>query len=367
MKIICTQENLSKGLQLVSHIASKNISLPILSNVLLKAEKSGITLMTTNLEIGITCRVRGKVEAEGSITLPAKTLSDYVNLLPKEKITISQTNSDVKVESGKSSTVIKGVDPSEFPLIPEVTEGDQINLSKSILKNGLVSVMTAVAVDETRPEINGAYLAIVDNELILAATDSYRLAEKKIPLQQAAAAAAIIIPLKTAQELVRILSNDDTGEITMRHNENQALFNLGEAEITSRLIEGQYPDYKQIIPEQFATRAVIPTESFINTIKQAGLFCKQGGNDVVVAFKPEEKEITVSAANVQIGESTARQDADIEGDASEIVFNYRFLLDGLQHITDESTFFEINGATSPGLLKPAQDETYKYIIMPIKQ
>jgi DNA polymerase-3 subunit beta len=367
MKIICTQENLSRGLQVVSHIASKNISLPILNNVLLTAEKGMLKLATTNLEIGVVSQVRGKIEAEGSFTVQAKTFSDYINLLPKQNITMEVSGQDLKISCGKSKTIMKGIPASEFPIIPEVEAAENYEIKAKTLKEALSSVVFTVALDETRPEISGVCVDFNNETLTLAATDSYRLAEKVVKLEKSATKnRQIIIPLRTIQELIRVLG--EAGEVVaMACNENQVLFSLGETRLTSRVIEGQYPDYKQIIPSEHRTRVIANTSEFINTIKQASLFCKQGGNDITLKFDKNNGEIIVFATNVQVGESEARQAADIEGEDNNIVLNYRFLLDGLQNISGEECVLEMTSNVNPGLLRPEKNGDYVYIIMPIKQ
>jgi DNA polymerase-3 subunit beta len=367
MKIICTQENLSRGLQVVSHIASKNISLPILNNVLLSAERGMLKLATTNLEIGIISQVRGKIEAEGSYTVQAKTFSDYINLLPKENITMEISGQDLKISCSKSKTIMKGIPASEFPIIPEVEAADSYEIKAKTLKEALSSVVFTVALDETRPEISGVYMDFDNEALTLAATDSYRLAEKKVKLEKPATKdRQVIVPLRTIQELIRVLG-EAVETVLISCNDNQVLFSLGETRLTSRVIEGQYPDYKQIIPSEHRTRIMANTSEFITTIKQASLFCKQGGNDITLKFDKKNSEIIVSATNVQVGESEARQSADIEGDDNSIVLNYRFLLDGLQNISGDECVLEMTSNVNPGLLRPEKRGDYVYIIMPIKQ
>jgi len=366
MKIICTQENLSRGLQLVSHIASKNISLPILNNVLLKAERGVLKLMTTNLETGVVCRIRGKVEKEGAFTVLAKTLNDYVNLLTKQNINIEVVDQNLKITSANSKTLMKGMEASEFPLIPEVETAETYEVKTRVLKEALSAVSYAVSYDETRPEINGVYFKFSNDWLTLAATDSYRLAETKVKLERKTKDHDIIVPIKTIQELARIVSEEE-GAIKISSNENQILFSLGEVKLTSRLVEGQYPDYRQIVPQEHKTHIVVNTNEFINTVKRASLFCKPGSNDIKLKFSPASNEIVVSATNIQIGESETRQPAKIEGGENDIVFNHRFLLDGLQNIKTEECELEINTNANPGLLKQKQEGNYLYIIMPIKQ
>ncbi|XOU94241.1 MAG: DNA polymerase III subunit beta [Candidatus Kerfeldbacteria bacterium] len=366
MKITCTQENLSKGLQLVSHIASKNISLPILSNVLLKTENGILKLMTTNLEMGIICQVRGKVEREGSFTVQAKTLSDYINLLPKENIEIELEEQNLKIKSSNSKTSMKGMEASEFPLIPQVESEENIEIDGKILKNALNSVFFAVSFDETRPEINGVFFNFINNSLVLAATDSYRLAEKEISLNKEVKEQNFIVPIKTIQELVRIIGDEDE-MLQIKINDNQVVFSIAGAKLSSRLIEGKYPDYKQIIPKEHKTLAIVNTGDLIKTVKRASLFCKTGSNDILIQFLIENSEITISANNMQIGESEAKQEVKLEGIENNIIFNYRFLLEGLQNIEDEECILEINTNTNPGLLRPKNKKDYVYIIMPIKQ
>ncbi len=366
MKITCTQENLSKGLQIVSHIASKNISLPILSNVLLKTEEGILKLMTTNLEMGIVCKVRGKVEKEGSFTVQAKTMSDYINLLPKENIVIELEDQNLKIKSNNSKTSMKGIESSEFPLIPQIESKENIEINGKILKNALNSVAFSVSFDDTRPEINGVYFNFTSNSLVLVATDSYRLAEKTIVLNKEVRDQNFIVPIKTIQELVRIIGDEDE-TLLIQTNDNQVVFSIDGAKLSSRLIEGKYPDYKQIIPNEYKTLTVLNTSDLIKTVKRASLFCKAGSNDILIKFVIENNEIIISANNMQIGESEAKQEAKVEGVENNIIFNYRFLLEGLQNIEDEECILEINTNTNPGLLKPKNNKDYVYIIMPIKQ
>jgi len=367
MKLLCTQENLKRGLNFVSHIASKNISLPILNNVLLKAEQGVLKLLTTNLEMGIVCTVRGKIEKEGSFTVQAKLLNDYISLLPNEKIDIEVINQELKLKCKNSKTTIKGVEASEFPLIPQVESKDTHLIKVTDFKNALSSVAFAVALDESRPEINGVFMSFQDGRLTLAATDSYRLAEKTIDLEKSSGKKqGVIVPLKTIQELIRILS-DENEQITITVSENQIQFSFGDVNIISRLVEGQYPDYKQIIPKEYQTKVNINKAEFIKVIKAASLFCKPGVNDVAFNFLPTEQKIDVSAVNVQLGENTSTLESQIEGEENNIVFNSRYILDGLQNTLSEEVVLELNKNKNPGLLRPKDEKDYIYIIMPIKQ
>jgi len=366
MKLSCTQENLSQGLNLVSHIASKNISLPILNNVLLKADKAGLNLSTTNLEIGMTCAVRAKVEGEGGFTVQAKTLSDFVGLLQNEKIDLELVGQDLKITAKNSKSIMKGMDSSEFPIIPDIEIKETYKVNTKKLKQALQGVSFAVAFDEARPEISGVLFDFNKDGLILVATDSYRLAEKRLELEGGPGQEnKVIVPIKTIQELARILTEGDT--ISIATSENQILFSFGDVRLISRIVEGQYPDYKQIIPREQGTRAILDTQEFIKTVKGASLFCRPGINDISIKLSSAENKVIASAANTQLGENETSQTAEIKGGDMEIVFNYRYLLDGLQNIETNECLLDISSGTNPGSLKPKDGDDYLYIIMPIKQ
>jgi DNA polymerase-3 subunit beta len=364
MKLSCTQENLNKGLGLVSHIANKNSNLPILNNVLLKASKNGLTLVTTDLEIGIKVFVRSKVEEEGEFTVAAKLLNEFVGLLPKENINIEQKDDNVYIKSQNQDTNIKGLEAEDFPLIPEIEKENEIELSVNDFKLALNQVLFAASLDSSRVEINAVNFNFVKNELILAATDSYRLAEKKIKINNEQDK-SLIVPLKTIQELVRVLNDQNEQRLKIYFNENQIMFVFDGVELISRVVEGRYPDYQQIIPDDFITTASCATNKIVPAIKSAALFCKQGINDVRLSFS--NNEIVVAAASSGVGENVIKVPAEIKGEDNDIVFNFRYLLDGLNNLGKQEVVFSINNNASPGLLKTKDGSDYVYLIMPIRQ
>lgn len=367
MKLSCLQENLNKGLAIVSHITSKNVNLPILNNVLLKAEKGTLNLSATNLEIGIVARVRGKIEEGGAFTVQAKLLADYINLLPNEKIDLVLKDRVLKAECRNSQTKINGISAEEFPLIPQVEKKNPYIVEIKDFKEALAQVVFATAQDESRPEISGVLFSFKKNELRVVATDSYRLAEKIIKLEKSANQdKEIIVPTRTLQELLRILG-EEVGELEIYLAENQILFSYDEVDLVSRIIEGQYPDYQQIIPREFQTQIIANTKELVKVIKTASLFCQAGINDVNLEFSPSQKQLRVSTVNTQLGESTSKLDIGISGQENKIVFNYRYLLDGLLNIRSEEVILEMTDSGNPGVLKPKDKKDYLYIIMPIKQ
>ena len=373
MKLSCTQENLNKGLNTVSHIASKNTNLPILNNVLLRAEGGVLKLAATNLEIGISCVVRGKIEKEGSYTLPAQLFSSYISLLPNDRLGLELEDGKVKIELGNYKTKIKGTESSEFPLIPRIERENKYVIKAKELKKAISQTIFAVATDETRPEISGVLFDFTSgkrDELFLAATDSYRLAEKKVNIEKVSGKSEnnrnIIVPARTLQELLRILNEEDE-IIEIYYNDNQILFTTDSIEVISRIIEGQYPDYKQIIPKNYKTKITVDTQEFIKVVKTASLFSKSGINDISLRFFPDKKETIISAANTQFGENVTNLESTIEGEENNIVLNYRYFLDGLAVFDTDKLSFEIIDNSNPGILKPVKNEDFVYVVMPIKQ
>lgn len=376
MKISCTQENLNQGLMVVGHIASKNTNLPILSNILIKVNNKLLTLSATNLEIGATIQIRGKVEKEGEYSVDAKLLSDYVSFLPKERVDLELEDDNLKITCEKQKTKIKGQTSAEFPLIPKIEKKNPYIISVKDFKQTISEVIFAVANSEARPEISGVFMNLNENNLILAATDSYRLAEKKIKLNNNKNnnERKIIIPVKTLQEISRILSilKDDVSleeveNMEIYISENQIMFSYNNVDLISRLIEGQYPDYTQIIPSTYKTKALIEIKDLIKGVKTSSLFTKSGINDVKIELNPTDKEMIITSSSAQTGENISKIEAIIEGEINNIVLNYRYLLDGLQNISSNKVILEINDGNNPCVIKSESTKDYIYIIMPIKQ
>jgi len=364
MKLSVLQENLARSLSIVGHLASRNTSLPILNDVLISADDQGIVLSATNLEIGIRATVRGKVEEPGSLAIPARTFADFIGLAESGKIELIQEGLSLRIETTKSKTVIKGQSAEEFPLIPALETGPSLTVPAPELRQAISQVIFATAQDESRPEISGVLLQRGQSQATLVSTDSYRLTERKITLEATSDESSVIVPARTIQELARIIS-DDTASVTVRTNENQILFSLDGVDIVSRLVEGQYPDYTQIIPANFKLRATLKTEPLIKAVKTAGLFSKSGINDISLAFT--KGHLTISAVNAQLGEYESRLEAAVTGDDTSIVFNHRYLLDGLQNIEGAEIELSLVDDKSPGVLRGKKATDYTYIIMPIKQ
>jgi DNA polymerase-3 subunit beta len=377
MKISTLQENLKQGLFVVSHIAKKSVNLPILNNIMIDARDGNIKLIATNLEVGVVNTIRGKVEKEGSFTVDSKTISDYVSLLPNKKINIEQKENNLIIEAENYKTKIIGQSAEEFPLIPEVDKKIYYSANINEFKQALAQTIFAVSTNESRLELSGVLFNFNKDKLTLAATDSYRLAEKIISIKTNSETnedKKTIIPARTLQELVRILSGEqdkegveDSGEIKFYLSENQILFTVGSTELVSRLIEGQYPDYKQIIPVNPKTTTTINRAELIRAVKASALFSKAGINDINLDFPQEKNKAVISSASGQTGENMTELNADITGEDNGVVINYRYLLDGLNNIEGENVKIEVIDSNTPCILRPEKGDDYLYIIMPIKQ
>ena len=375
MKIFSLQENLKQGFFIVGHIAGKNINLPILNNIMIKTEDGNIKMLATNLEIGIVTMVRGKIEKEGAYTVDAKIISECINLLPNKKVGLELKDGVLAVDSDNYKVKIRGQSAEEFPLIPEVDKKNYYSAPIEEFKKAVTQVMFAVSLSESRLELSGVMFNFNGAGLTLAATDSYRLAEKNIKIKtNNSEEKKIIVPAKTLQELIRILSGlqasalaaEDQG-IKFYLSENQILFTCGSTELVSRLIEGQYPDYQQIIPTTSKTKAISQRAELIRAVKLASLFSKTGINDINLDFPKGKNQVVVSSVSGQTGENVTSLEAKVSGEDNGIVVNYRYLLDGLNNIDSELVRLEIVDGNTPCLLKSDKETDYLYIIMPIKQ
>lgn len=378
MKFSCTQENLSRGLNIVSHITSKNVNLPILNNVLVKIRDKNIELSTTNLELAINCFIRGKVDAEGEFTIPSRLFADYVGLLPKENVSVEMADDNVLVKCANYETKIKGLPASEFPLIPQINKTKKYLCSLADFKRGLSQVIFSASPNESRPELSGVFIEFnrqeAKDKLIFAATDSYRLGEATLNLAKESSAenASAIVPVRTMAEVLRIISlfRDDVEtpeQIEVAFSENQIIFTLAGIELISRLIEGQYPDYVQIVPDSFKTTAKLSREEFIKAIKTTSLFSKSGLFDVTIEVGPGNK-IVIMSSDLQRGENKVELDGEVDGGENSVTLNFRYLLEGLNALGSDTVNMKLVDSANPALLTGAgKEKQYFYIVMPIKR
>lgn len=367
MRFTCTQENFVHGLAAVSRVASKSAVLAILNNVLLVAEDGRVQLQTTNLELAITVTIRAKVETPGRYTVPSRLLTEFISLLGNERVTAETTPGGLKVTSGHTQTTIKGAAAEDFPVLPTHDAPTATTIPANTFRRALEGATFAAAHDESRPEISGTLLALEGTHCTVVATDSYRLAEQKTTtLKAVGSPKKVIIPSRTAQELLHLIPEDET-VVTLHIGDDQVCFVVPDAEIISRVIEGQYPDYQQIIPANWATTANCDHDELMNNVRAASLFCKSGINDLSFTVDPGGQQIRLNAANTQLGEHEATVAAEVEGPAMSMIFNYRYLLEGLQSLGGRTSRLELQDQNAPGVIRNPDRPDALYLLMPIRQ
>jgi len=373
MKIEILKENLKSGLVITERIISKNPSLPILDNVLINTENSFLKLISTDLEMVVKLWILSKVIEKGKLVVPVKFLSNFISYLPDEKIVIETREQNLYIESKNFKTQIQGYNPEEFPIIPEFKDDvEYLEVDSNKLYQGLSQIINIASPSQTKPEISGIYFCFSKNNITIAATDSFRLAEKNIPLENTTKKEySFILPQKSAREIINILE-DKEGMVKIYFSSSQVLFELPMKEIqhpaiqiTSRLLEGQYPNYQDIIPTKFKTNIILKKDEFLNQIKTASLFSNRN-NEVKILITPSKKEVEIFSQNPNIGENKSTLSVKIEGDPVEISFNYKFLIDGLSNIKSSEVIFNISKEDGPAILKPVGDSSYIYVVMPIK-
>lgn len=373
MKFITLKENLKQGLSIVAHLTTKNINLPILNNILIRAKKEGIELTSTNLEISINHFLRGKTEKEGEFTVDSRIINEYISLLPEDKIEIEVVEDDLKVECQSYKTKIKGQSANDFPVLPKINEKEYYSFDIVEFKDALSSVIFSVSNNENRVELSGVYFSFLNNNLTLVGTDSYRLSEKNIKIKNKNTNERnIIVPAKTVLEIVRVLNGfkideqiESEDEIKIFLNENQIFFSFGSTNISSRIIIGNYPDYKQIIPQVEKTTISVNKNVLVKAVKSSGLFSKTGINDINLNFI--KNKIILSSSSSQAGENFIELNADIKGGDNEIFINYKYLLEGLNNINSDKIIIKVVDNNTPCIVRAADDDSFLYLVMPIKQ
>lgn len=370
MKVEVLKENLKNGLGVVERIVSKNLSLPILDNVLINTEDNFLGLSSTNLETAIKIWTLAKITKKGKVVVPAKFLSSFISSLPNEKILLEEKNNGLYIECKNYKNEIQGFNPEDFPLIPDFENVGFLEIDCLKFCQGLEQVVEMASFSQTRPEISGIYFSFSKNVLKMVATDSFRLAEKNITIEKPVEKnISFILPQKPAKEVLNILQNKE-GLVKIYILPNQVMFELPmkdfshpQAQITSRLIEGEYPNYEEIIPNKFKTQISIKRDEFLNQIKTASLFSGKL-NEIKISVR--EKELEIFAQDPEIGKNQSSISAKVEGDPIEISFNHKFLTDGLLKMKSSEVLFQISKEEGACILKPVGDTSYTYVVMPIK-
>lgn len=362
MKLQVTQENLSRALSAVGKIASGRNTLPILSNVLLTTVDNRLRIAATNLEVAMTETIGAKVSADGGITVPARLLQDLVNTVPAGVISLELTDNKLLVSTDGYESVINGTSAEEYPVMPALKDGSTITISCGVLKKSLQQTLGAASGDDARPILTGVYLHSYEGALYMVATDSYRLAEKKI--QSCKEAVDLLLPATALQDVLRVLQ-DESQDVNITYDELQARFEVGDVEIITRLIDGKYPDYRKLIPNNFKTIATLKKADFTTITKVSSLFAREVAGSVTLKVDATAQELSIRSVASQLGENTARAAAEATG-SGDVTVNSRYLLDALTVLSGEKVSFMCNGKLDPVVLRDPANDDYTHIIMPVK-
>jgi DNA polymerase-3 subunit beta len=376
MKISCLQENLAKGLSTVGRAVAARSTLPVLSNILLETDEGRLRLAATNLEIGISCWIGARVEEEGRITVPARLLTEFVNSLPPAQIDmeLAERTQTLNLKCARYEANIKGIDASEFPEVPtaETIGGrDSLHLEADAFRQMIEQSVFAAATDESRPILTGVLAQFHQGGLTLAAADGFRLAvtsaDVGVDLDESA---KVIIPARALSELVRISDGEEeTIELVITPNRNQILFHLDKTDVVSQLIEGNFPDYNQIVPKSHSTRSVVSTQELLKAVKVAFLFARDAANIVRFNIVPGSEltpgQIVITGTSAEFGDNVGEIDATTEGDGIEIAFNARYMIDALSVVGTAEVALETSTASSPGVIRPVGGSNFLCVIMPM--
>jgi DNA polymerase-3 subunit beta len=376
VKISCLQENLAKGLATVGRAVASRSTLPVLSNILLETDEGRLRLASTNLEIGVNCWIGARVEEEGRITVPARLLTEFVNSLPPGQIDmeLSERSQTLNLKCARYEANVKGIDAGEFPAVPtaETIGGqDSLHVEADAFRRMIDQVVFAAATDESRPILTGVLAQFHQGGLTLAAADGFRLsvisADVGVDLDEAA---TVIIPARALAELSRISADqEDPIELIITPARTQILFHLTNTDLVSQLIEGNFPDYNQIVPKAHSTRTLVSTQELLKAVKVAFLFARDAANIIRLNVVPGSEltpgQMIVTGTSAELGDNVSELDASIEGDAVEIAFNARYMIDALSVVGTPEIALETSTSSSPGVIRPVGGDDFLCVIMPM--
>jgi len=374
MRLTCLQENLSRGLNVVGRAVAVRTTLPITGNVLLTTDKSRLKLTATNLEMATSCWIGAKIEEEGEITVPARLLTEFVASLPNDKIEISLSprTKTLELKCARFEARISGVDAADFPPIPKVEAVVTTKVEVEALQRGITQVVFAAATEESRPVLTGVDADFDGDLLTLAAADGFRLAVHKLPLVlPVAKKARVIIPARTLAELNRLMADqEEPVEIIVDPNKSQALFRLKNIELVSQMVQGTFPNYAQLIPQSYSTRAVVDVASFLRATKTASIFARDGSGIVRLLIIPGSGDLTtgkmtITARSEEVGDDVGEIDAIVEGGEAKVAFNGKYLSDVLGVLREEQVALEVTNPSSPGVIRPVGVDNYIHVVMPM--
>ncbi len=365
MKLECGSEKLKKGISLAEKITGKNLTLPVLSSVLFIASENSLKLRATNLSLGVEIEIPAKVEKEGMVAISGSVLSGiFSNITQNENVNFESEEGNLLVETKKSKIKLKGQPYDDFPTIPRV-QGEEFEVDSKKLIEGIKSVYYSSSVSDIKPEISSVYIYSDEENLIFVSTDSFRLAEKKVKVKGVLEISGILIPYKNISEILRFFGESEE-KIKVCFNKNQISFSTEGVYLTSRIIDGIFPDYRQIIPKELKTEAVVLRQDLLNALKLSNVFSDKF-SQINLSIKPKEKLFELSSQNNDVGENKTRLDAAVKGEDLDISFNYKYFLDCFQSINSDSVVIKINQASKPMIVSGNGDSSFTYLIMPMNR
>lgn len=367
MKLQILQENLEKAVSITSRFASTRAQLPVLGNILISSQKSKIYVSSTNLEISASVQVGAKIEEEGEISVPAKVMSELVSNLPRETITLTSEKEQLKLATPNFASTVLGINASDFPKVPNsLNKEKSLNIPHDVLLKALNQVLFAASMDETRPVLTGVLFLFKKSTLSLIATDGFRLSKKTINIKAAEGGSSIVIPKAVLGEIGRTVSDDGAIFLGIQEKEKQVVFGVGDIVLTSRLLEGEYPDFEKIIPKSSNVKVFLDKDEFLRAVKLASIFARESAN--IVKLKILKDSVKFSAESSAAGSQETSVDAKVESGVKdfETAFNYRFLEEFAHSVTGEEIKMEFSGVSSAGVFTDSTDESYLHLIMPVK-
>ena len=373
MKLSCLQENLSPALGVVGRAAASRTTLPITQNVKLSTDDGRLKLAATNLEIAISLWMGAQIEEEGEITVPSRLLTELVNSLPAERIDL-ETSADptsLKINCARFEAQINGTDAEEFPPIPEVESALAGKVEARVLNDAITHVAFAAATEDSRPVLTGVQVELSGEDFTFAGADGFRLAVYKGKLQEPVSEDAnFIVPARSLHEIGRSLApTEDPVEFMVTPTKGQALFKFGDTEFVTQLVQGTFPNYSQLIPESFETRAVVDLGGFLGATRTASIFARDGAGIVRLHVIEGEDgapgKLSIVSTAEEVGENKGDIDAQVEGSEAKIAFNSKYLSDVLQVLEQDSVALEVTTPSSPGVLKPTGSDNYVHVVMPL--
>jgi DNA polymerase-3 subunit beta len=374
MKVTVLQENLARGLSIVSRAVSPRSTLPVLSNILIASDEGRLRLSATNLELGITCWIAARIDEEGSTTVPARTFADLVNTLPGDQVQLSLDvkTQNLHVKGGASNNDIKCIDAQEFPPLPVPEMDGAVPLNVVDFKEMIQQVAFAASTDEARPVLMGVLMNVEKDNLTMVAADGFRLSVRKAQLSQPSAHPLnVIIPARALNELARVAGDSEEPiYMVVPKNRGQVLFRVKDVEVVSQLIDGTFPDYQQIIPRNYKSRTLVSTAALLKACKQAEIFAREGSNVARFDIKQsngemQPSEVEISATSEETGKNETIVEATVDGGGVLIAFNVKFLREVLEVVKTPNVALETSAANAPGVIKPVGDDKFLHVIMPM--